>query len=919
MNSTVSTFIKNYYTDGVFHTHVSMISPLGKFQLNKEAQEKLLDLYCKFSEEEILSSEVLGIAEKPTEYLPIIADFDIKLSEDEALDLRSEVYSENQIKKVVEIYQSVLRNILKDCTDENLICVFLEKPRYSVTSNGHKYFKRGFHLHFPYIFLNKDEQKIHLIPRVKNMLKEFDVFAEIGIEDSSKLLDDDVITKPWLMYGSRKDINMKPYLLSKIYDSSTNEISINDAFKNYKLYDFRERRINITDREIYYLPRILSIIPSNREINDLRFGLLSPLQEEKRLSTTRKEIKNLKTSVADDLKIAKELLPMLADFRCVEYKEWIYIGWILYNIGEGCDEARELWLDFSARCEDKFDEGKCLDEWDKMTKKNCSIASLIHFAKKDSPEKYEQFKKEQGQQYVKNALEGSHYDIAKLLYAEYCTEFVCASVTNKTWYQFVEHHWEEVEEGVFLREKISSEIVLKFAEEGGKCFQKQALAIENSEENNQQQKIKQIQKTIHNLKTNSFKKAVMNEAVDIFYNKNFKTLLDSNPYMIGFKNGVYDLKENMFRPGRPEDYISKKMPINYYDFDEKDDRVFAVHDFLEKVFPDVSVRQYFLTNASDVFVGGNHQKIVLFWLGEGDNGKSVTQSIMERMLGEYAIKFSTTLLTGKKTSNGSANPELARAGGGVRWAVLEEPDADEQLNIGYLKSLSGDDTFWCRDLFEKGKGSREIRPMFKINFICNKLLKLRSSDKATWNRIRVLPFESTFVKPNDPNLTVPSTYEEQLKEKLFPMDREFSKKIPDLLEPFCWVLLEHRKKVLQNPTIMRIEPEKVRIATAIYQKENDVYRQYIEETIITCDKGVAGSVSLGEIYQSFKSWLKDGFPNNVMPVKNDIKDYLTKLWFEPTNNVWNGYKFKKMDDVINNVNEDENKNDNSNVNINTML
>ena len=73
-----------------------------------------------------------------------------ELTLDEALDLRSEVYSENQIKKVVEIYQSVLRNILKDCTDENLICVFLEKPRYSVTSNGHKYFKRGFHLHFPY-------------------------------------------------------------------------------------------------------------------------------------------------------------------------------------------------------------------------------------------------------------------------------------------------------------------------------------------------------------------------------------------------------------------------------------------------------------------------------------------------------------------------------------------------------------------------------------------------------------------------------------------------------------------------------------------------------------------------------------------------------------------------------------------------
>ena len=88
------------------------------------------------------------------------------------------------------------------------------------------------------------------------------------------------------------------------------------------------------------------------------------------------------------------------------------------------------------------------------------------------------------------------------------------------------------------------------------------------------------------------------------------------------------------------------------------------------------------------------------------------------MLGDYAIKFSTTLLTGKKVANGAANPELARAGGGVRWAVLEEPDGDEEINIGYLKTLSGDDSYFVRDLFEKGKQTREIKPLFKLIFIC---------------------------------------------------------------------------------------------------------------------------------------------------------------------------------------------------------
>lgn len=163
-----------------------------------------------------------------------------------------------------------------------------------------------------------------------------------------------------------------------------------------------------------------------------------------------------------------------------------------------------------------------------------------------------------------------------------------------------------------------------------------------------------------------------------------------------------------------------------------------------------------------------------------------------KMFGELAIKFSTTLVTGKKTANGSANPELARAGGGVRWGVLEEPDGDEQLNIGYLKSLSGNDSFFARDLFEKGKATREITPFFKLVFICNKLPPMKShADKATWNRIRVIPFESTFVKPGEP---CPETFEEQLLQKRFPMDTEFSKKIPSLLEPFAYILLEHRKE-----------------------------------------------------------------------------------------------------------------------------
>jgi phage/plasmid-associated DNA primase len=293
---------------------------------------------------------------------------------------------------------------------------------------------------------------------------------------------------------------------------------------------------------------------------------------------------------------------------------------------------------------------------------------------------------------------------------------------------------------------------------------------------------------------------------------------------------------------------------------------------------------------SDLFVGGNTKKVILFWTGEGDNAKSVTQKIFELMLGELSIKFNTTLLTGKKVGNGAANPELARAGRHVRWATLEEPDADEQLNIGLMKILSGGDSYLARDLFEKGKATREITPQFKMNFICNSLPDLRYSDKATWNRIRVIPFESTFVHPDQP---CPATFEEQLLQKKFPMDQHFSKKLPELIPAFAWYLLQHR---IRNNGVQQPDPPKVRQATAVYRKQNDVYRQYVDENLKEDDT----YISLLEMYSSFKEWFKEGFPSRPLPLKNEVKKYFEKQWGDASEGgKWHGYRLKTLqDDVV---------------------
>ena len=71
---------------------------------------------------------------------------------------------------------------------------------------------------------------------------------------------------------------------------------------------------------------------------------------------------------------------------------------------------------------------------------------------------------------MKESLNGSHHDIAKILYSEFGDEFVCASVSGKIWFQFTGHTWEQIEEGIFLRKKISEEITKKFTTMGQEMF-----------------------------------------------------------------------------------------------------------------------------------------------------------------------------------------------------------------------------------------------------------------------------------------------------------------------------------------------------------------------------------------------------------------------------------------------------------------
>lgn len=863
------------------YTHGLMSAPYGKFILDRMTNERIWKLIC----EGVYDKEKLNLSLQETliDYMPVIVDIDIKVLADDVKE--DKLYTQDDVKNIIGSYQTCLRTLLEpnSCDETTLICLLLEKPSYTTTSkSGTTYKKNGFHLHFPYCYISRRNYEYHLYPRVVENIKELNLFSRYDIK-TEDIIDKNIYRNSWLIYGMSKE-GSEPYKVTKAYNAELNEMPLNSALENYPIYDERNNVIEMKHEPVYYLPRILSVKNNIEDfMKEFRRNIIAPAKER-----AKRKVLNLEQTTENcDLEYVEKLIDMLSEDRARDHNDRMAVGWTLFNITNGSQEGLNLWCKFCQKCMEKYDEEKCESRWENMTHGTLTIRSLRYFAKKDNPDAYCELSKDKRKNYLYASLDGADYDIANALFEDYGDDYVCTGIKDGIWYRFHSHKWEEMDSGVYLSKKISSSFILRYIDINSELYTQLAECSDKFQEKIINNKIDNVNKLKLKLKNSAPKQSIMRECRIVFYNPNFTENLDMNPYIIGFKNGVYDLKNHIFREGRPEDYISKSCPIPYRTYDKKGEKYKNIELFLEQIFPDESVRRYFLDQYSEIFVGGNSRKIVNFWTGDGDNGKSIMQMLLDKTLGDYTKKIDSKAITGTKGIIGNANADLSRTGGGVRSLTIEEPNDDEVINCGVYKHLSGNDSYFARDLFEKGKKTKEIKPMYKLTIICNKKPRFRNADKAVWNRTRVIPFETTFCK----NMSeVPATHEERLRQKKFPVDINLSLKLSDMAPVFAYYLLEYRKKEK-----LKVEPDKVLKATQEYRQKNDIYTQYMNERVITDDEK---SVSYVDLYDDFKTWSRDSMPNIKIPCRPDVVDDLSKLLGKTRGKFWHGYRLRTEEDDI---------------------
>ena len=115
----------------------------------------------------------------------------------------------------------------------------------------------------------------------------------------------------------------------------------------------------------------------------------------------------------------------------------------------------------------------------------------------------------------------------------------------------------------------------------------------------------------------------------------------------------------------------------------------------------------------------------------------------------------------------------------LRLVILQEPNKGDTLNSGIIKEMTGGDRMYARGLFEEGT---EFLPMFKVILVCNDEPAVSSEDIALWKRT-----SSTNKLIND---VYPETETEQFRQKRFPIDRNFSRRIDGMKQAFMYKIIK---------------------------------------------------------------------------------------------------------------------------------
>jgi P4 family phage/plasmid primase-like protien len=802
-------FLNEYeVVKGSDFTHTSL-SDYKSYYIGGSKLDEFFDLYTSYKSPS-------SITEKHREIAPILIDFDFRQNTIERL------YTKNQIIDISRVLMETVSDYIE--VEEDTEIFILEKPPRKVK----EVYKDGIHIIIPDIVTRPEYQfefRRLIMPQIRDILE--DCKFTNNIED---IYDEAVIQRNnWFLYGSKKPDEPHPWKLSYILKWSKHEIVETD---NVYSYDLLVPMLSIRNKyEENPIKRVVERIKKNPTIDN------SSLQ-------SSKYSKIASTYGKHELETVSQLVKILNPERANNYDTWIKVGWCLHNIDQS---LLPVWKVFS-QSSPKYKEYECDKLWNDMRNNGLSIGTLYYWAKQDNLEKFKEIIKNNLYNYVEIAVSGTHTDIARIIYEIYHGDYVCASFKNNLWYEFANHKWIYIENACTLRQKISTVIFKEFVNRASYYQQKAANSEDEDEQKKFLKKVNDFNKVAMKLKVASFKDMLIKECGEMFYDSEFLNKIDTNPKLLGFQNGVYDLNLHEFRNGRSDDYLTL---TTGYDFIEDDDENIQIYltDYVKGIMLNSEMALYLFKIAAYMLDGEKYLEQLWFFTGNGRNSKGVFTSLLNKTFGEYYYEPDISIVTTTKKSSSNANPEIAKAKG-KRLLVCAEPDdsdKDNKFRVARLKQLRGNDMIQARALY---KDCEEFKPQFGMIFQMNDKPELSKVDDAIAKSLKIINFPYQFV--HEPIMEYQRKIDTTLKNK-FENDVKYQQQMMLLL------IKTHKQFISGNQEIK--DPPEVIQETEQYLEENNPVALWLNKQY-ELTKWNGDKQKIDDVYNNYCNYYPKNSPLN---------------------------------------------------------
>jgi putative DNA primase/helicase len=218
---------------------------------------------------------------------------------------------------------------------------------------------------------------------------------------------------------------------------------------------------------------------------------------------------------------------------------------------------------------------------------------------------------------------------------------------------------------------------------------------------------------------------------------------DRDNYLLTTPAGTIDLRSGKMRPHDQADMITKC--TNASPSTGGDGAAFRKF-MMEITQGDEELIRFHQVSLGSILSGAIEDHWMLFWTGEGRNGKNTLGELVEDALGDYARKIASSVLMAKQTEGHLA--ELAQLQG-VRIAISSEINDGDHWHESRIKELTGDTTinarFMRQDHFTFQRTQKHL-------IYGNHRPQLRSVDSAIRSRIKIVPFNASFLGREDKDL-----------------------------------------------------------------------------------------------------------------------------------------------------------------------